>query len=794
MKMLSFQNRQHQALLISILIAALLFIGASIRHEGFGSLSVFINLLDDNAFLGIAAVGMTFVILSGGIDLSVGAVIGLTSILAAILIERLQWHPALAGATVIGLGALLGMMMGLIIAFFELAPFLVTLAGMFLARGLAFTLSLDSIPLTHSWLSQISQARLPLFGTGAALPMMSLTFLIVVAIAVYLASMTRFGRNVYAIGGSEISARLMGLPVARTQVLIYTLSGATAAVAGVVYSIYTQSGNSTAATGLELDAIAAVVIGGTLLTGGSGYVVGTLVGTLILGMIQTIITFEADLNSWWTRIVIGAFLLVFVLLQRVLAVFGARKTEPVAPDSAPSTSPGYNRELTKLAMISIMSGSLLAAAFAPSISFAATPQTKLAGDFVPHLTSLVEDCPAGQRKGVQIEDGLHQITGTALRHGQRTFDVPELPDPAPPYVTKSGEVEIYGSAKYFIRFRSWNDFANAGCYEIVNLPVRGPGVTLYNAQYTHPWDMRKYRVETRNDGTREVLIGGSMSATRGRPNPIWPEDNINRRIYFFRINFLNEWIRDVLPIVESISNRWLGHSYGGNLIQENSRDPNVIEERAEGQIGFFYEKVSDDRNNTPYATEIFAVRMSDFDSVLPGSEMKIMGVQRPHYPATARPSGGFLIEGPRPLQIEVSGQKFFVVGFSSGDFPTDSYYLNVMWSKNLFGPYTPLLTEDGKDLLDLGFSLKDRYGLSFVGRPSFYRAPDGKHEMLFHAVVKDILPDNDYTKWPTKYQLWEFHRSLFKASVEFVLDKSGNVAVRVLPSTKSVKRHIRARD
>jgi len=141
---------------------------------------------------------------------------------------------------------------------------------------------------------------------------------VVVVSAIVLARSTQFGRTVYAIGGNEQSAVLMGLPVASTIVRVYALSGFCAALAGVLYTVYMLSGYSLHATGLELDAIAAVVIGGTLLSGGSGHVVGTLFGVLVLGLIQTLIAFDGTLSSWWTRIVIGVLLLLFCLLQRLL--------------------------------------------------------------------------------------------------------------------------------------------------------------------------------------------------------------------------------------------------------------------------------------------------------------------------------------------------------------------------------------------------------------------------------------------------------------------------------------------
>ena len=145
-----------------------------------------------------------------------------------------------------------------------------------------------------------------------------MTALGVVAVATLVARSTQFGRTVYAIGGSESSAALMGLPVFSTIVGVYAVSGFCASLAGVLYTLYMLSGYSLHATGLELDAIAAVVIGGTVLSGGAGHVPGTLFGVLVLGLIQTLISFNGTLSSWWTRIVIGMLLLVFCLLQRLL--------------------------------------------------------------------------------------------------------------------------------------------------------------------------------------------------------------------------------------------------------------------------------------------------------------------------------------------------------------------------------------------------------------------------------------------------------------------------------------------
>jgi simple sugar transport system permease protein len=188
---------------------------------------------------------------------------------------------------------------------------------MFLARGLCYLISIDSIHIEDPLYAAISQTRIAV-APGAELSIGALVALIVVAVAVFVAHGTPFGRTVYAIGGAESSAILMGLPVARTTVAVYAVSGFCSALGGVVFTFYMLSGYGLHALGMELDAIAAVVIGGTLLTGGVGYVAGTLFGVLILGMIQTLIMFDGSLSSWWTKIVIGALLFVFCLLQRAV--------------------------------------------------------------------------------------------------------------------------------------------------------------------------------------------------------------------------------------------------------------------------------------------------------------------------------------------------------------------------------------------------------------------------------------------------------------------------------------------
>lgn len=313
-------------LLATAAVCLALYLAAAFRYDGFATLQVFVNLLTDNAFLGIAAVGLTFVILTGGIDLSVGAVIGATSIAVAVLVERKGLHPGVVAPLILAGGTAFGAGMGWIIHYCRLPAFLVTLAGMFLARGLGFVISMESISLSHPFYGRLTDFYFEL-GEAATVTVVPLLYLGVFAVAVVVAHFTRFGRNVYAVGGSEDAASLMGLPVGSTKVAVYALSSFCATLAGLVFTIYGSSGNASAGVALELDAIAAVVIGGTLLSGGVGYVAGTFFGVLIFGLIQTIINFEGTQNSWWTKIAVAFLLLCFILLQKVITrATGGRQT------------------------------------------------------------------------------------------------------------------------------------------------------------------------------------------------------------------------------------------------------------------------------------------------------------------------------------------------------------------------------------------------------------------------------------------------------------------------------------
>jgi ribose/xylose/arabinose/galactoside ABC-type transport system permease subunit len=308
--------------LATLLVCALLYVVCAIEFKGFASLRVALDLIGDNAYLGVIAVGMTFVILTGGIDLSVGALAGLSGILLAHLIERTNWNPVAASAAILAMGAIIGTFQGYLVSRFKLAPFLVTLSGLFLCRGLALFVSKDAISISSPTFKTWTDFSIPL-SANAKLPTVTILFVTVLVVGIYAAKQTRFGRTIYAIGGNSPAAHLMGLSVNKTLISVYAISGLCASLGGLLFSIALGSGNPISGVGMELDVVAAVVIGGTLLNGGYGSVFGTFLGVIILGMIQTAINFQGTLNSWWTKIFIGVLLLAFILIQKALERSGS---------------------------------------------------------------------------------------------------------------------------------------------------------------------------------------------------------------------------------------------------------------------------------------------------------------------------------------------------------------------------------------------------------------------------------------------------------------------------------------
>jgi galactofuranose transport system permease protein len=295
------------------------FIGAQM-YPAMQRPQAFFNLFINNGALVIVGIGMTFVILTGGIDLSVGGVLALTTAASAALLKN-GASPAVVIPLMLIMGTALGCVLGCIVHFFKVQAFIVTLMGLFFARGMAYIISLTSVTINDSFYKYLALTQIPIpFVPNAYVYIPSLVGPLLLLAAIYLAFFTRFGRTIYAIGNNEQSARLMGLPVGRTKITVYSFSGFCSALAGIVFSISLLAGYGQFATGMELDTIASVVMGGTLLTGGVGNVIGTLFGVLIEGTIISILQYNGTLSSWWTRIGVGVLTLIFIGIQSLFYV------------------------------------------------------------------------------------------------------------------------------------------------------------------------------------------------------------------------------------------------------------------------------------------------------------------------------------------------------------------------------------------------------------------------------------------------------------------------------------------
>lgn len=324
-----------------LLITIVLFIGLYMagviifNNKNFGKPQVFFNLFINNASLIVAAVGMTMVLITGGIDISIGSVIGMTCMMLAWMMEKQSMSPGLSIAIVLIAGALFGLVQGFLVAYLKIQPFIVTLAGMFFARGMTAVISSDMISITNETFLKMATSKiyLPFLATpnkkgNLVYPYIYpsvIIAIVILIIAFIVLKFTPFGRSIYAVGGNEQSALLMGLNVRRTKLKVYVLNGFLAGLAGFVFALNSCGGFVEQARGFEMEAIASSVIGGTLLTGGVGSVVGSLFGVLIKGTIESLITFQGTLSSWWTKIVIAALLCFFIILQSIFAKLKLKK-------------------------------------------------------------------------------------------------------------------------------------------------------------------------------------------------------------------------------------------------------------------------------------------------------------------------------------------------------------------------------------------------------------------------------------------------------------------------------------
>lgn len=310
-------SSQYFSFFVTVILFLVLYAVGIMTYKGFMRPQVFFNLFIDNSALIIVTIGITFTLLTGGIDLSVGAVVALSCMILASLLQNTGVPVPVAVLAVLLLGIFIGGVQGYLITAFNMQPFIVTLAGMFFCRGLTAVISRETISITNDFYVSIASERIDIFGLGF-ISIGAVVALLSLFIAAIVLKYTKFGRTIFALGGNAASASLMGLPVFKTKIMVYVISGFCAALGGVVYSWIMLSGYTLHGLGMEMDAIASSVIGGTLLTGGVGFIPGTLFGVLIQGVILTFITFQGTLSAWWTKIVVGALLCIFIIMQALI--------------------------------------------------------------------------------------------------------------------------------------------------------------------------------------------------------------------------------------------------------------------------------------------------------------------------------------------------------------------------------------------------------------------------------------------------------------------------------------------
>ena len=325
-------NSNTVLLLITIALFVVMYaIGCVIYgSKGFSHLQTFLNILINNAGLLCIACGMTCVMLTGGIDISVGAVVAMDCMFLAVGIEEWEMNPALLCILILIMGVALGLVMGFCVGVLEIQPFITTMAGMFFCRGMTAVISTDQVSITkNAGFVALCNAKIQIpFGSYTnskgvlQIPFVRVPVVValVVLIVVFLMlKYTKFGRGLYAVGGNETSAAMMGLNVKATKVKAYILSSVLCSIGGICFCMNTMSGSVRQALGLEMDAISSAVIGGTLLTGGVGNVIGSFFGVLINGTISTLVKTNGKLLSSWSNIAVAALLCFFIVLQAIFA-------------------------------------------------------------------------------------------------------------------------------------------------------------------------------------------------------------------------------------------------------------------------------------------------------------------------------------------------------------------------------------------------------------------------------------------------------------------------------------------
>ncbi|MBE6853081.1 MAG: sugar ABC transporter permease YjfF [Ruminococcus sp.] len=303
--------------------SAVMFLGGGFRKP-----QAFLNILNENAALIIISCGMSLVMITGGIDISVGAVTSLVCMCCAVNLDFKGGNVFTAILIALLIGTLFGLIQGFLVAYLDIQPFIVTLAGMFFARGLTTIINSTQFNVANEQFQNLKNTRIHIPGVGsynksgnfvqAYIEIGVIVALLMVVILFVFLKWIKQGRNFYAVGGNSQSANMLGINVKRTKFLAHLLCGILAGIGGFVYFMHVGSGSPSHASGAEMNAIASSIIGGTMLTGGSGNIIGTFFGVLSLSTIKNIVSSLGLDDAWWTNITVAAMICLFIVIQSVV--------------------------------------------------------------------------------------------------------------------------------------------------------------------------------------------------------------------------------------------------------------------------------------------------------------------------------------------------------------------------------------------------------------------------------------------------------------------------------------------
>lgn len=326
-----FKNMSDTSLLLTITIVVffVMYIGAMIfLGQGFLKPQTFFNILNANAALIILSCGMSLVMITGGIDISVGGVTALVSMCCAVYLDQHSGNVLMSILIALGIGLCFGLVQGFLVAYLEIQPFIVSLAGMFFARGMTTIVNTKPFNVENEAFVALKNTRITIPGMGsynklgdyvnAYVEVGVVIALLVVIIFFCLLKWTKLGRSFYAVGGNQQSALMLGIDVKKTKFIAYVLCSLLAGIGGYVYFMHVGSGSASHASGAEMNAIASSIIGGTMLTGGVGNIIGTFFGVLSLSTIQNIVSSAGFDQAWWTGITVAAMLCIFLVVQSVV--------------------------------------------------------------------------------------------------------------------------------------------------------------------------------------------------------------------------------------------------------------------------------------------------------------------------------------------------------------------------------------------------------------------------------------------------------------------------------------------